>query len=188
MIGCAPNHGARWVSGSGEARQWTRAADRSVPSSRSTDVIDGSVVVSLVAGAVPLPVHDYIALEARFGAHNYKPLDVVIERAEGSWVFDITGKRYLDRLAAYSAVKRAALDVLTSEGLVEGAAVNGAYVPRLLRTLRHANIKEIRGRGLWLALEFCDQARPYCEALKEEGVLCNDTRERVLEGRVASCQ
>ena len=49
---------------------------------------------------------DLIGLEERFGAHNYHPLDVVIERAEGAWVTDIEGHRYLDFLAAYSAVNQ----------------------------------------------------------------------------------
>jgi ornithine--oxo-acid transaminase len=49
---------------------------------------------------------ELIALENRFGAHNYAPLDVVIERASGAWVYDNQGNRYLDFLAAYSAVNQ----------------------------------------------------------------------------------
>ena len=49
---------------------------------------------------------DHIALEERYGAHNYHPLDVVISRAEGVWVWDVEGNRYLDFLAAYSAVNQ----------------------------------------------------------------------------------
>ena len=49
---------------------------------------------------------DYIELEQQYGAHNYHPLDVVIERASGCWVYDADGKRYLDCLAAYSAVNQ----------------------------------------------------------------------------------
>ncbi|MGH9379843.1 MAG: ornithine--oxo-acid transaminase [Thermoanaerobaculia bacterium] len=49
---------------------------------------------------------DLIALEERFGAHNYHPLDVVVARAEGCWVWDVDGRRYLDCLAAYSAVNQ----------------------------------------------------------------------------------
>src|SRR5580765_7781164 len=49
---------------------------------------------------------DFVELENHFGAHNYHPLDVVIERAEGVWVYDVEGKRYLDCLAAYSAVNQ----------------------------------------------------------------------------------
>jgi ornithine--oxo-acid transaminase len=53
-----------------------------------------------------LRTEDYIELENRFGAHNYHPLDVVIDRAEGVWVYDVEGRRYLDCLAAYSAVNQ----------------------------------------------------------------------------------
>jgi len=49
---------------------------------------------------------DYIELEDSYGAHNYHPLDVVITRAEGVWVWDVEGRRYLDFLAAYSAVNQ----------------------------------------------------------------------------------
>src|SRR6202167_3235460 len=49
---------------------------------------------------------DHIALEALYGAGNYKPLDVVLTRGAGVWVWDVDGKRYLDCLAAYSAVSQ----------------------------------------------------------------------------------
>lgn len=49
---------------------------------------------------------EYIQLEEQFGAHNYHPLDVVIEKGEGVWVYDVDGKKYLDCLAAYSAVNQ----------------------------------------------------------------------------------
>jgi ornithine--oxo-acid transaminase len=49
---------------------------------------------------------DYIEIENKYGAKNYKPLDVVIERGEGVWVWDVEGKKYLDCLAAYSAVNQ----------------------------------------------------------------------------------
>ncbi len=49
---------------------------------------------------------DYIDVENRFGAHNYKPLDVVLSRGKGVWVWDVDGNRYLDCLAAYSAVNQ----------------------------------------------------------------------------------
>jgi len=48
----------------------------------------------------------FVELENQYGAHIYHPLDVVIERAEGVWVYDVDGKRYLDCLAAYSAVNQ----------------------------------------------------------------------------------
>jgi ornithine--oxo-acid transaminase len=49
---------------------------------------------------------DYISMEEQFGAHNYKPLDVVLCRGEGVWVWDVDGNRYLDCLSAYSAVNQ----------------------------------------------------------------------------------
>jgi ornithine--oxo-acid transaminase len=47
---------------------------------------------------------ELIGLEDRYGAHNYRPLDVVIQRGEGVWVYDVEGNRYLDCLSAYSAL------------------------------------------------------------------------------------
>ena len=48
----------------------------------------------------------FINLENRYGAQNYKPLDVVLNRGEGIWVWDVEGKRYLDFLSSYSAVNQ----------------------------------------------------------------------------------
>ena len=53
-----------------------------------------------------LTINSLIDLESRLGAHNYKPLDVVLVRGEGVWVWDTDGKRYLDCLAAYSALNQ----------------------------------------------------------------------------------
>ncbi|MEY4650366.1 MAG: ornithine--oxo-acid transaminase [Bacteroidota bacterium] len=50
--------------------------------------------------------HDYIAREDRFGAHNYHPLPVVLQRGEGPYVWDVEGTRYYDFLSAYSAVNQ----------------------------------------------------------------------------------
>jgi len=49
---------------------------------------------------------EYIDLENRYGAHNYKPLDVVLTRGQGIWVWDVEGRRYMDCLSAYSAVNQ----------------------------------------------------------------------------------
>lgn len=49
---------------------------------------------------------EFIAMEDQYGAHNYKPLDVVITRGNGVWLEDVEGKRYMDFLAAYSAVNQ----------------------------------------------------------------------------------
>src|SRR5258707_13751389 len=52
------------------------------------------------------PLNDFIATEARLGAHNYEPLGVILSRGEGVWVWDTQGNRYLDCLSAYSAVNQ----------------------------------------------------------------------------------
>lgn len=49
---------------------------------------------------------DFVRMEEQYGAHTYHPLDVVIERAEGVWLYDVEGSRYLDCLSAYSAVNQ----------------------------------------------------------------------------------
>jgi ornithine--oxo-acid transaminase len=61
---------------------------------------------------------EYVRLEDAWSAPNYHPLDVVVERAEGPWVYSVEGKRYLDCLSAYSAVNQ------------------GHCHPRILATLR----------------------------------------------------
>jgi len=53
-----------------------------------------------------LTSQDYINLEDEFGAHNYHPIDVVIDKGKGVWVWDVEGKKYLDFLSAYSAVNQ----------------------------------------------------------------------------------
>ena len=52
------------------------------------------------------PLNDFIATEARLGAHNYEPLGVILSRGKGVWVWDTQGNRYLDCLSAYSAVNQ----------------------------------------------------------------------------------
>lgn len=57
-------------------------------------------------GVYRMDTKDFVRLEERYSAHNYHPLDVVITRGEGVWVYDVEGKRYLDCLSAYSAVNQ----------------------------------------------------------------------------------
>ena len=64
---------------------------------------------------------DFIAIEEEYGAHNYHPLDVVIERAEGVWVYDVDGKKYLDCLSAYSAVNQGHVHPQILNALLEQA-------------------------------------------------------------------
>ena len=65
---------------------------------------------------------ELIDLEDRLGAHNYHPLDVVIERASGAWVYDVEGRKYLDLLAAYSAVNQGHCHPAIYRALCEQAA------------------------------------------------------------------
>src|SRR3990172_1426373 len=64
---------------------------------------------------------EYIALENEYGAHNYKPLDIVISKAQGVWVEDAEGKRYLDCLSAYSAVNQGHCHPKIIQALIEQA-------------------------------------------------------------------
>jgi ornithine--oxo-acid transaminase len=65
---------------------------------------------------------EYIAIEDRYNAHNYNPLDVVLTRGNGAWVEDVDGKRYLDFLAAYSAVNQGHCHPRLVKVMVEQAA------------------------------------------------------------------
>jgi ornithine--oxo-acid transaminase len=84
-----------------------------------------------------------IELEEQYGAHNYHPLDVVIERAHGAWVYDVEGRRYLDFLAAYSAVNQghchpAILKAMTEQAqrvTITSRAFRNDQLPLLLRDL-----------------------------------------------------
>ena len=84
-----------------------------------------------------------MAMEDRFGAHNYHPLDVVIERGRGAWVYDVDGRRYLDMLAAYSAVNQGHCHPAILQAMVEQAgkitltsrAFRNDQLPMLLREL-----------------------------------------------------
>jgi ornithine--oxo-acid transaminase len=78
------------------------------------------------------------------------------------------------------AVARTALRVLVDEKLVERSAELGAYFLTLLKTLRSPNLKEVRGIGLWIGIELHVPARPYCEALKDQGILCKETHDKVI--------
>jgi ornithine--oxo-acid transaminase len=78
------------------------------------------------------------------------------------------------------AVARAALRVVVEEDLSGRSAELGAYALERLRALKSPQIATVRGKGLWLALELNGPARPFCEALKERGVLCKETHETVI--------
>jgi ornithine--oxo-acid transaminase len=78
------------------------------------------------------------------------------------------------------AVARAALRVIVDEKLADRSAELGTYALARLRKMRSKNVVEVRGRGLWLAIELNVPARPVCEALRDRGVLCKETHETVI--------
>lgn len=69
-----------------------------------------------------IPASDFIATEHRLGAHNYKPLDVILTRGEGVWLWDVDGNRYMDCLSAYSAVNQGHCHPKILEAMVRQAA------------------------------------------------------------------
>ncbi|MBO9540240.1 ornithine--oxo-acid transaminase [bacterium] len=78
------------------------------------------------------------------------------------------------------AVARAALSVLTDEGLVENSAKLGNYLMDKLRAIKSPHIKEVRGRGLLIGIELNKPARVFCEQLMAEGLLCKETHDTVI--------
>lgn len=78
------------------------------------------------------------------------------------------------------AVSIAALDVLEEEDLAARSHRLGTYLQEQLQQLTSDKIKEVRGRGLFVGIELTEPARPFCEKLKELGVLCKETHETVI--------
>ena len=77
-------------------------------------------------------------------------------------------------------VAREALKVVQDENLVENSAELGEYFLEKLKTLKNPHIKEVRGKGLFIAIELDEAARPYCEELQKEGMLCKETHKYVI--------
>ncbi|WP_422444641.1 ornithine--oxo-acid transaminase [Thermoanaerobacterium sp. DL9XJH110] len=74
----------------------------------------------------------------------------------------------------------AALDVIEEENLVQRSLEMGEYFMSKLKEIKNPVIKEIRGKGLLIGIELKENARPYCEKLKANGLLCKDTHETVI--------
>jgi len=70
------------------------------------DTVHGELMSGFKNKEVDMQQEEYIRLEEQYGAHNYKPLDVVLTRGQGVWVWDVEGIKYLDCLSAYSAVNQ----------------------------------------------------------------------------------
>ncbi len=78
------------------------------------------------------------------------------------------------------AVSLAALDVLIDEKLAARSMELGEYFKEKLSRIQSPVIKEVRGRGLFIGMELTEAARPYCEKLKQAGLLCKETHETVI--------
>jgi ornithine--oxo-acid transaminase len=79
-----------------------------------------------------------------------------------------------------AAVAIAALDVIVDENLIERSCELGKYFSDKLRNMKSNVIKAVRSRGLWIGVELTTHARPYCEALMKEGLLCKETHDTVI--------
>jgi ornithine--oxo-acid transaminase len=81
------------------------------------------------------------------------------------------------------AIARTALKVLVEEGMIDNAAKMGTYFLKELKQIKDEKIKEVRGKGLLIGMEFFPDtggARRYCEALMEKGVLCKETHDNII--------
>lgn len=78
------------------------------------------------------------------------------------------------------AVSLAALAVIEEENLVDRSLELGKYFFEKLQSINNPKIKTIRGRGLFIGVELSEAARPYCERLKDEGLLCKETHDTVI--------
>jgi ornithine--oxo-acid transaminase len=81
------------------------------------------------------------------------------------------------------AVARAAMRVLVDEGMIENSARLGEYFIQRLRALKSPQIKEVRGRGLWIGVELnpgAGGARRFCEELQRQGLLCKETHFNII--------
>jgi ornithine--oxo-acid transaminase len=78
------------------------------------------------------------------------------------------------------AVSIAAIDVIIEENLANRSLQLGDYFLNELKAIKSSVLKEIRGRGLFIGMELHKAARPYCEKLKESGLLCKETHHKVI--------
>lgn len=118
----------------------------------------------------PKTTQDFIALEDRYGAHNYHPLDLVIEQAQGAWVTDVQGKRYLDCLSSYSALNQ------------------GHAHPRIIKTLieqaQRVTLTSRAFRNDQLPL-FCKEV---CELTGQDRVLPMNTGTEAVETAIKAAR
>ncbi len=98
---------------------------------------------------------EFIQIEEEYGAHNYHPLDVVITRGEGVWVYDVDGRKYLDCLSAYSALNQGHVHPEILAALVEQAG-KVTLTSRAFRNdqlpLLYKELSELTGYGMSLPM------------------------------------
>ncbi|WP_210617950.1 ornithine--oxo-acid transaminase [Mammaliicoccus lentus] len=127
---------------------------------------------------------------------NVKPDVYILGKALGGGVFPIScilgNKEVLEVFNPGShgstfggnplacAVSNAALDVIVDENLSERSLELGNYFKSELESIDHPAIKEVRGKGLFIGIELTEDARPYCEKLKDLGILCKETHDTVI--------
>jgi len=102
-----------------------------------------------------MKTQEYVQLEEQYGANNYHPLDVVIEKAEGVWLHDVDGNKYLDCLSAYSAVSQGHVHPKILAALIEQAG-KVTLTSRAFRNdqlpLFYKELSEISGYGMSLPM------------------------------------
>jgi ornithine--oxo-acid transaminase len=112
----------------------------------------------------------YIEIEDRYGAHNYHPLDIVIKRAEGVWVEDVEGRKFIDFLAAYSAVNQ------------------GHCHPRLLKVLRNQARKVTLTSRAFRNDQLPHFCREICELTGFDRVLPMNTGAEAVETAIKAAR
>ena len=112
---------------------------------------------------------------------GFYPVSAVVSKKEVLGVFapGTHGSTYGGNPLA-CAIARAALAVIRDEKLADRSATLGAKFLADLQSIRHPEIKEIRGRGLLIGIELTVPARPYCERLMDLGLLCKETHATVI--------
>lgn len=129
-------------------------------------------------------VHPDVVIIGKALSGGYYPVSAVLSSREVLDVFEPGdhGSTFGGNPLA-AAVAREALRVLVEEGMIENAAIQGAYLKERLQAIRSPHVKEVRGLGLLIGIELhpsAGGARRFCEALKDHGVLCKDTRRHII--------
>lgn len=112
---------------------------------------------------------------------GYYPVSAVLAKKEVLGVFNPGdhGSTFGGNPLA-CAIARASLEVLVKEKLIQNSDKMGKYFMKKLRSMKSPHVKDIRGKGLWIGIELTTPARPFCEKLKVEGVLCKETHDLTM--------